>query len=131
MLVSVKKEYPGHARKVIYGLWGLGLLSLTKVIVVVDDFVDVQNLSEVAWRVANNLNPATDLVLAEGPIDDLDVASPTPRFGSKLGIDATRKLPQEGYRREWPPDIVMSPEIQARVSRRWAEFGLDGIIPTG
>ena len=129
VLVSVKKEYPGHARKVIYGLWGLGLLSLTKVIVVVDDFVDVQNLSEVAWRVANNLNPATDLVLAEGPIDDLDVASPTPRFGSKLGIDATRKLPQEGYQRQWPPDIVMAPEISARVSRRWAELGLDGIIP--
>ena len=131
VLVSVKKEYPGHARKVIYGLWGLGLLSLTKVIVVVDDFVDVQNLSEVAWRVSNNLNPATDLVLADGPIDDLDVASPTPRFGSKLGIDATRKLPEEGYRREWPPDIVMSPEIRARVSRRWGELGLDGIIPTG
>lgn len=128
-LVSVRKEYPGHARKVIYGLWGLGLLSLAKVIVVVDDFVDVQNPSEVAWRVANNLNPATDLVLADGPIDDLDVASPTPRFGSKLGIDATRKLPQEGYTRQWPPDIVMSPEITAQVTRRWAEFGLDGIIP--
>ena len=76
ILVSMKKEYPGHARKVMYGLWGLGLLSLTKVIVVVDDFVDVQNPSEVAWRVANNINPATDLVLVDGPIDDLDVASP-------------------------------------------------------
>ena len=129
VLVSMKKEYPGHARKVMYGLWGLGLLSLTKVIVVVDDFVDVQNPSEVAWRVANNINPATDLVLVDGPIDDLDVASPTPRFGSKVGIDATRKGPQEGYHREWPPDIEMSSEIKDRVSARWAELGLDDIIP--
>ena len=130
VIVSMKKEYPGHARKVMYGLWGLGLLSLTKVIVVVDDFVDVQNPSEVAWRVANNINPATDLVLVDGPIDDLDVASPTPRFGSKVGIDATRKGPQEGYHREWPPDIEMSPEIRERVSARWAELGLDDITPT-
>lgn len=130
VLVSMKKEYPGHARKVMYGLWGLGLLSLTKVIVVVDDFVDVQNPSEVAWRVANNINPATDLVLVDGPIDDLDVASPTPRFGSKVGIDATRKGPTEGYHREWPPDIEMSPDVQERVSRRWAELGLDDIIPS-
>ena len=129
VIVSMKKEYPGHARKVMYGLWGLGLLSLTKVIVVVDDFVDVQNPSEVAWRVANNINPATDLVLVDGPIDDLDVASPTPRFGSKVGIDATRKGPQEGYHREWPPDIEMSPEIRERVSARWSELGLDGIVP--
>jgi len=128
VIVSMKKEYPGHARKVMYGLWGLGLLSLTKVIVVVDDFVDVQNPSEVAWRVANNINPATDLVLVDGPIDDLDVASPTPRFGSKVGIDATRKGPQEGYHREWPPDIEMSPEIRERVSARWSELGLDGIV---
>ena len=129
VLVSMKKEYPGHARKVMYGLWGLGLLSLTKVIVVVDDFVDVQNPSEVAWRVANNINPSTDLVLVDGPIDDLDVASPTPRFGSKVGIDATRKGPQEGYYREWPPDIEMSAEIREQVSQRWSELGLDDIIP--
>ncbi len=129
VLVSMKKEYPGHARKVMYGLWGLGLLSLTKVIVVVDDFVDVQNPSEVAWRVANNINPSTDLVLVDGPIDDLDVASPTPRFGSKVGIDATRKGPQEGYHREWPPDIEMSAEVRQQVSQRWAELGLSDIIP--
>ena len=129
VLVSMRKEYPGHARKVMYGLWGLGLLSLTKVIVVVDDFVDVQNPSEVAWRVANNINPSTDLVLVEGPIDDLDVASPTPRFGSKVGVDATRKGPQEGYHREWPPDIEMSAEIRQQVSQRWSELGLGDISP--
>ena len=129
VLVSMRKEYPGQARKVIYGLWGLGLLSLAKVIVVVDDFVDVQNVSEVAWRVANNINPATDLALSDGPIDDLDVASPTPRYGSRLGIDATRKWPQEGYHREWPPDIEMRADIREQVSRRWAELGLDDIVP--
>ena len=125
VLVSIKKEYPGQARKVMMGLWGLGLMSLAKTIVVVDDFVDVQNPSEVALRVANNLDPGRDLVVVEGPLDDLDVASPTARFGSKLGIDATRKGPGEGYHRGWPPDIEMSSEIKALVDRRWSEYGLD------
>jgi 4-hydroxy-3-polyprenylbenzoate decarboxylase len=125
VLVSIKKEYPGQARKVMMGLWGLGLMSLAKTIVVVDDFVDVQSPSEVAWRVANNLDPGRDLVVVEGPLDDLDVASPTARFGSKLGIDATRKGPGEGYHRGWPPDIEMSSEIKALVDRRWSEYGVD------
>ena len=125
VLVSIKKEYPGQARKVMMGLWGLGLMSLAKTIVVVDDFVDVQSPSEVAWRVANNLDPGRDLVVVEGPLDDLDVASPTAKFGSKLGIDATRKGPGEGYHRGWPPDIEMSSEIKALVDRRWSEYGLD------
>ncbi len=124
VIVSIKKEYPGQARKVMYGLWGMGLMNLTKTIVVVDHFVDVQNPSEVAWRVANNINPSQDLVVVEGPLDDLDVASPTPKFGGKVGIDATRKGPQEGYTRGWPPDIEMSPEIKALVDRKWAEYGL-------
>ena len=125
VLVSIKKEYPGQARKVMMGLWGLGLMSLAKTIVVVDDFVNVQNPSEVAWRVANNLDPGRDLVVVEGPLDDLDVASPTAKFGSKLGIDATRKGPGEGYHRGWPPDIEMSSAIKALVDRRWSEYGLD------
>ena len=125
VLVSIKKEYPGQARKVMMGLWGLGLMSLAKTIVVMDDFVNVQNPSEVTWRVANNLDPGRDLVVVEGPLDDLDVASPTPKFGSKLGIDATRKGPGEGYHRGWPPDIEMSSEIKALVDRRWSEYGLD------
>ena len=124
VIVSIKKEYPGQARKVMFGLWGLGLMSLAKTIVVVDDFVDVQDPSEVTWRVANNLDPGRDLVVVEGPLDDLDVGSPTAKFGSKLGIDATRKGPGEGYHRGWPPDIEMSPEIKALVDRRWAEYGL-------
>ena len=122
-LVSIKKEYPGQARKVMYGLWGLGLMNLTKTIIVVDDFVDVQNPSEVAWRVANNINPTKDIVIVEGPLDDLEVGSPTPRFGGKVGIDATRKGPQEGYHRGWPPDIKMAPEIKSLVDSRWTEYG--------
>ena len=122
-LVSIKKEYPGQARKVMYALWGLGLMSLTKTIVVVDDFVDVQNPSEVAWRVANNINPSQDLVVVEGPLDDLEVGSPTPRFGGKVGIDATRKGPEEGYARGWPLDIAMTPAVKELVDSRWGEYG--------
>ena len=125
VIVSIKKDYPGQARKVIFGLWGLGLMSLSKTIVVVDHTVDVQNLSEVAWRVSANINPGRDLVVVDGPIDDLDIGSPTAKFGSKLGIDATQKLPEEGYTREWPPDIEMSANIKALVDRKWSEYGID------
>lgn len=124
LLVSIKKEYPGHPRKVMHALWGMGLLMLTKTVVAVDHTVDVQNLAEVAWRVTNNLDPKRDLVFAEGPLDALDHASPYPHFGSKLGIDATAKGPQDGHPRPWPEDIVMAPEIKALVERRWAEYGL-------
>ncbi len=124
LLVSIKKEYPGHARKVMYALWGLGLLMLAKAIVVVDHDVDVQDLSEVAWRVTANIDPARDIVFVEGPVDDLDHASATPRFGSKLGIDATAKGPMEGRAREWPPDIVMTEEIRRLVDGKWNEYGI-------
>jgi 4-hydroxy-3-polyprenylbenzoate decarboxylase len=122
VLVSIKKTYPGQARKVMYGLWGLGLMMLAKAILVVDDDTDVQNLSHVAWRAANNVDPRRDLVMAEGPLDALDHASPTPHYGSKVGIDATRKLPEEGHGREWPADIAMSPEVVRQVTERWAEI---------
>ena len=123
VIVSIRKEYPGHARKVMHALWGLGLMMLVKTIVVVDHFVDVQDPSEVAWRVTNNIDPATDIVLADGPLDDLDHATPTPRFGSKVGVDATAKFPGEGRSRDWPPDIVMSEDIKRLVDRRWQEYG--------
>ena len=126
VIVSVKKEYPGQARKVISGLWGLGLMSLTKTIVAVDHFVDVQNLSEVAWRVAANINPATDVFFTTGPLDDLDHATPTPKFGSKMGIDATEKSILEGRTQEWPPEIAMSQEIKDLVDGRWNEYGFGG-----
>ena len=125
VIVSMKKEYPGQARKVMHGLWGLGLMSLVKGIIVVDHFVDVQNISEVAWRVTSNMDPASDFVFTTGPIDDLDIASPTPKFGSKVGIDATIKMPLEGGRTgEWPPDVVMSPDVKALVDHKWASYGI-------
>jgi 4-hydroxy-3-polyprenylbenzoate decarboxylase len=126
LIVSMKKRYPGHVRKVVYGLWGMGLMSLTKHIVVVDDDVDVHNLSEVAWRVANNIDVCRDLILTEGPVDALDHASLRPNFGGKLGIDATRKGPDDGHDRPWPPDIVMDEVIRQQVSRRWKAYGLGG-----
>ena len=124
VLVSIKKEYPGQARKVMYGLWGMGLMALAKTIIVVDHFVDLHDLSEVTWRVTNNIDPAQDIILASGPLDDLDHASPTPKFGSKMGIDATAKGPMEGRQREWPADIAMSPEVKALVDSKWEQYGL-------
>ena len=124
IIVSIRKEYPGHARKVMHALWGLGLMTLVKTIVVVDHYVDVQNMSEVAWRVSCNINPTADVVFSEGPLDDLDHAATTPKFGGKMGIDATAKQPGEnGRTQDWPPDIVMSEEIKRLVDSRWAEYG--------
>ena len=125
VIVSLKKEYPGQARKVIYGLWGLGLMSLAKTIVAVDHFVDVNDPSEVVWRVANNIDPARDVFFSSGPVDDLDVATSTPRFGSKMGVDATEKMPEEGRTREWPPEIIMSKQVKDLVDSRWNEYGFN------
>jgi 4-hydroxy-3-polyprenylbenzoate decarboxylase len=124
LLVSIKKEYPGHARKVMYALWGIGLLMLAKAIVVVDHDVDVHNLSEVAWRVTANIDPRQDILLVDGPVDDLDHASPTARYGSKVGIDATAKGPMDGRVREWPEDIAMTDEIKKLVDDRWSDYGI-------
>ena len=124
VIVSIKKEYPGQAQKVMHALWGLGLMMLAKAIIVVDDFVNVQDVSEVAWRVTNNLDASRDITFADGPVDDLDHASPTAKFGSKVGIDATAKGPLESRQREWPPDIVMSDEIKALVDSKWEEYGI-------
>ena len=124
VLVSIRKEYPGHARKVMYALWGLGLLMLAKTIVVLDHHVDIQNLSEVAWRVTANIDPSRDIVFVEGPVDDLDHASSSPRFGSKMGIDATSKGKADGYTRQWPPDISMSEDIVRLVDGKWNEYGI-------
>ena len=124
VLVSIRKEYPGHARKVMYALWGIGQMMLIKGIVVFDGHVDVQDLSEVAWRVGANVDPSRDLVIVEGAIDDLDHASTTSKFGSKIGIDATAKSRSEGMDRDWPPEIVMSEEIKNLVDGRWKEYGL-------
>jgi 4-hydroxy-3-polyprenylbenzoate decarboxylase len=125
VIVAVKKRYPGQARKVMYGLWGLGLLMLAKTVVVVDEWVNVHDLSEVAWRVTNNIDPARDLVVVEGPADDLDHAALRHRYGGKLGIDATEKRPPlDRVEQPWPDEIRMTDEVRERVSRRWREYGL-------
>lgn len=124
VIVSIRKRYPGQARKVMYALWGLGLMMLAKTIVVVSEHVDVQNLSEVAWRATGNIDPKRDIVVIDGPSDDLDHASIRHRFGGKLGIDATEKTEMDDIGQPWPEEIVMSDEIRARVTRRWMEYGL-------
>jgi 4-hydroxy-3-polyprenylbenzoate decarboxylase len=124
MLVSMRKSYPGHARKVMHAIWGLGQAMFTKCIVVVDEDVDVQNFSEVAWRALNNIDPQRDIEFALGPVDSLDHSSRLPDFGSKMGVDATRKWPQEGFTRRWPEVIRMSPEVKSRVDALWKQAGL-------
>jgi 4-hydroxy-3-polyprenylbenzoate decarboxylase len=124
VIVSIRKRYPGQARKVMYALWGLGLMMLAKNILIVSEHVDVQNLSEVAWRATGNVDPKRDLVLVDGPMDDLDHAALRHRFGGKLGIDATEKTEADGIGQPWPDEITMSPEVRERVTRRWAEYGL-------
>jgi len=123
-VVSIDKRYPGHARKVMHALWGLGQMMLTKVIIVVDAEVNVQDAREVVWVVGNNIDPRRDVVFADGPADVLDHATPIPCFGSKMGIDATRKLPDEGHTRPWPEPVRMSPEVKARVDELWPKLGL-------
>ncbi|MEW6356725.1 MAG: menaquinone biosynthesis decarboxylase [Planctomycetota bacterium] len=122
--VSIEKQYPFHARKVINAIWGLGQMMFTKIIVIVDKDVDVQSVDDVLWKVGNNVDPRRDVTFTDGPIDVLDHASPTKLVGSKMGIDATRKLPEEGHLREWPGQIKMSPEIAEQVKRRWKEYGI-------
>jgi 4-hydroxy-3-polyprenylbenzoate decarboxylase len=125
VIVSVKKRYPGQARKVMYGLWGLGLLMLAKNVVVVDEWVNVHDASEVAWRVTNNIDPARDLVVVEGPTDDLDHAALRHRYGGKLGIDATEKrAPLDRVEQPWPEEIRMTDDVRQRVAQRWREYGL-------
>ncbi|MGQ9755466.1 MAG: menaquinone biosynthesis decarboxylase [Desulfotomaculales bacterium] len=124
VVVSIRKTYPGHAKKVMHALWGLGQMMFTKLIIVVDQEVNVQDMSEVWWRVFNNIDARRDVVIVDGPVDALDHAAPLPGLGAKMGIDATRKWPEEGHTRDWPPDITMSPEVEAAVSRKWATYGI-------
>jgi 4-hydroxy-3-polyprenylbenzoate decarboxylase len=124
MLVSIRKSYPMQARKVMHAVWGLGQAMFTKCIVVVDDDVDVQNYSEVAWKVLNNIDPQRDIEFAMGPIDSLDHSSRMINWGSKMGIDGTRKWPQEGFTRRWPDVLTMTPEVKARVDDLWKKAGL-------
>ena len=125
MLVSIRKSYPGHARKVMSAIWGLGQAMFTKCIVVVDHDVDVQNYSETAFRALNNIDPERDLQFTLGPIDSLDHSSRLADYGSKVGIDATKKWPQEGFRRPWPDLIEMDEAVKARVDPIWEQLGIE------
>jgi 4-hydroxy-3-polyprenylbenzoate decarboxylase len=124
-IVSIRKRYPGHARQVMSALWGLGLLALTKVIVVVDEDVDVHDYRQVTWVVGTCVDPGRDVSVVWGPVDALDHAAPYPGYGTKMGIDATRKWPGEGQVRAWPERAEMSAEIRDLVDRRWKEYGFD------
>jgi 4-hydroxy-3-polyprenylbenzoate decarboxylase len=124
MLVSVRKSYPGQARKVMNAIWSLGQAMFTKIIIVVDEDCDVQNIPEVVLRVANNIDPERDIQFTLGPIDSLDHASRLPNYGSKMGIDATRKWQAEGFTRPWPAIIEMDRAIKARIDALWPILGL-------
>ncbi len=124
VFVSIDKQFPGHAWKVIHGLWGLGLMSLNKVMVALDKDTDVQNVEEAWWVTLNHIDPERDIRFAPGPIDVLDHSSRAFTFGSKMGIDATRKWPEEGFTREWPEKIVMDEETRRKIDRIWSELGI-------
>ncbi len=124
VFVSIDKQYPGQAWKVINGLWGMGLMSLAKLIVVVDKDVDVQDPEEAWWVALNHIDPERDVRFTMGPIDVLDHASRAFTYGSKMGIDATTKWKEEGFDREWPERIEMDAETKARVDAMWAELGI-------
>jgi 4-hydroxy-3-polyprenylbenzoate decarboxylase len=124
MIVKIRKSYPGHARKVMHAIWGLGQAMFTKCIVVMDEDSDVHDLSQVAWKALNNIDPERDIEFVHGPIDSLDHASRLPNYGSKMGIDATRKWPAEGFTRPWPDVITMSPDVRNRVGELWKRAGL-------
>jgi 4-hydroxy-3-polyprenylbenzoate decarboxylase len=124
ILVSMRKSYPLHARKVMHAIWGLGQAMFSKCIVVVDEDVDVQNFREVVWKALNNIDPQRDIEFVMGPVDSLDHSSRLPNYGSKMGVDATRKWPTEGFTRPWPDVIRMSAEVKARVDELWKKAGL-------
>src|SRR5437588_849760 len=129
MIVSIKKSYPGQARKVMNAIWSLGQAMFTKVIIVVDHDVNVQDIGDVTLKVLNHIDPERDIQFTLGPIDSLDHASRLPNYGSKMGIDATRKWASEGFTRPWPDEILMDAKTKALVDCKWKklakELGLE------
>jgi 4-hydroxy-3-polyprenylbenzoate decarboxylase len=122
-IVSIKKRYPGHAKKVMFALWSMGMLSLTKIVIVVDDDVNVHDMREVIWAVTTRFDPAKDvIIIPDCPIDSLDHATYKPNLGGKLGIDATKKWKEEGYEREWPEVVEMDKDVKAKVDAIWDEL---------
>jgi 4-hydroxy-3-polyprenylbenzoate decarboxylase len=127
-IVSIRKQFPGHAAKVMHAIWGLGMLSLTKCVLVVDAHVDVHDYEQVLFYAGANVDPKRDVIVSEGPLDHLDHAPERQFFGGKLGIDATAKWPEEGAR-PWPAEIEMSEEIRALVDSKWDEYGIASVPP--
>jgi 4-hydroxy-3-polyprenylbenzoate decarboxylase len=123
-IVSIKKEYPGQARKMMHGLWGMGQMMFTKILIIVDHDVNVHDLSEVTWIVGNHIDPKRDTFFVEGPVDVLDHAAPLMGFGSKIGVDATRKWRSEGFEREWPDAIVMDENTKKYIDSIWEKLGI-------
>jgi len=123
--VSIKKRWPGHAFKIMNAMWGLGQMMFTKMIFVFDHDVNVQDIGECIWRLSNNIDPERDMLVTRGPIDVLDHSSRALGFGSKVGFDCTKKLPAEGFNRQWPDVIEMSPEVKQKVDALWPKLGLD------
>ncbi len=122
-IVSINKRYPGHAKKVMFALWSMGMLSLTKIVIVVDSDINVQNMKEVLWAVTSRFDPERDVVLIPScPIDSLDHSTYMPNLGGKLGIDATKKWKEEGFEREWPDVVEMSEDVKKRVDLMWDEL---------
>jgi 4-hydroxy-3-polyprenylbenzoate decarboxylase len=125
MIVAIKKSYPGQARKVMNAIWSLGQAMFTKCIIVVDEDVNVQDLGEVTLKALNHIDPERDIQFTLGPVDSLDHASRLPNYGSKMGIDATRKWSTEGFTRPWPDEILMDEKTKALVDRKWKELGIE------
>lgn len=125
MILSIRKSYPGQARKVMNAVWSLGQAMFTKCIVVVDEDVNVHDIGEVTLKVFNNIDPERDIQFTLGPIDSLDHASRLPNYGSKMGIDATRKWSTEGFSRPWPDEIRMDPRVKTIVDKKWKSLGID------
>ncbi|MGE4584887.1 MAG: menaquinone biosynthesis decarboxylase [Sphaerochaeta sp.] len=123
-IVSIHKRYPGQVQKVLASLWGMGQMMYTKMIIVVDDTVDVHDLETVAWKVFNNIDGRRDITFSDGPLDALDHASPRKLFGTRLGIDATKKGALDGHTRPWPDDIVMDQAVKEKVDAIWDSLGL-------
>jgi 4-hydroxy-3-polyprenylbenzoate decarboxylase len=129
MIVSIRKSYPGQARKVMNAIWSLGQAMFTKCVIVVDEDVNVQDVGEVTLKVLNHIDPDRDIQFTLGPVDSLDHASRLPNFGSKMGIDATRKWESEGFARPWPDEILMDDRTKSAVNSKWKqlakELGMD------
>jgi 4-hydroxy-3-polyprenylbenzoate decarboxylase len=123
-IVSIDKKYPGHARKVMHGIWGIGQMMFTKMVIVLDRDANVHDMSEVIWRLGNAMDPRRDVMISEGPSDVLDHAASLPSYGGKLGIDATVKWPEEGFQGEWPREIRMDEDVKRRVDDYWSELEL-------